>query len=138
MAKKVRDLMTGDPTYVSPSQSVVEAARLLREQDVGSLPVCEDDRVIGMVTDRDIVVRGVADGRDARQLSVNDVASRDVHTVEADENLDEALELMAASQVRRVPVVENGRLVGILAQADIAEHEGAKKTGELVSEISHS
>lgn len=136
MAKKVRDLMTERPTTVSPSQSVVEAARLLRDEDVGSLPVCEDDRVIGMITDRDIVVRGVADGNDPRQLSVQDVASRDVQTVEADESLDEALTLMARAQVRRVPVVESGRLVGMLAQADIAEHEGGKKTGELVAEIS--
>jgi CBS domain-containing protein len=128
--------MSGNPTTVSPSQSVVEAARLLRDEDVGSLPVCEDDRVIGMVTDRDIVVRGVADGNDPRQLSVQDVASRSVQTVEPDQDLDEALRIMASAQVRRLPVVEGGRLVGMLAQADVAEHEGGKKTGQLVAEIS--
>jgi CBS domain-containing protein len=136
MAKKVRDLMTENPTCVSPSQSLAEAARILRDEDVGSLPVCEDDRVIGIVTDRDIVVRGVADGSDPRMVSVGDVASRNVRTVDPDENLDEALKVMASSQVRRLPVVENGRLVGVLAQADIAENDAGKKTGELVHEIS--
>jgi CBS domain-containing protein len=136
MAKKVRDLMTASPATVAPSQSVVEAARLLRDHDVGSLPVCEDDRVVGMLTDRDIVVRALADGKDLSQVSVQDVASRRVQTVEAGEDLDEALRVMASNQVRRVPVVENGRLVGILAQADVAEHAPEKQTGELVEEIS--
>jgi CBS domain-containing protein len=136
MAKKVRDVMTANPACVSPSQSLAEAARILRDEDVGSLPVCEDDRVIGIVTDRDIVIRAVADGSDPRMQSVGDVASRDVRTVDPDTSLDEALKLMASSQVRRLPVVEDGRLVGVLAQADIAEEDGGKKTGELVHEIS--
>jgi CBS domain-containing protein len=138
MGKKVRDLMTKDPMCVSPSQSLAEAARILRDEDVGSLPVCEDDRVIGIVTDRDIVIRAVADGSDPRTTSVADVASREVQTVDPDENLDDALKVMASNQVRRLPVVENGRLVGVLAQADIAEADSGKMTGELVHEISQN
>jgi CBS domain-containing protein len=136
MGKKVRDAMTQNPTYVSPTQAITEAARIMRDEDVGSLPVVEGDRLTGMVTDRDIVVRGLADGRDASQLSVQDVASRDVQTVDAEESLDEALRVMATHQVRRVPVVEGGRLVGVLAQADVAEHTKEKQTGEVVQEIS--
>jgi CBS domain-containing protein len=138
MGKKVRDLMTKDPMCVSPSQSLAEAARILRDEDVGSLPVCEDDRVIGIVTDRDIVIRAVADGSDPRTTSVADVASREVQTVDPDENLDDALKVMASNQVRRLPVVENGRLVGVLAQADIAEADSGKMTGQLVHEISQN
>jgi CBS domain-containing protein len=136
MGKKVRDVMTQNPTFVSPSQPIGDAARMMRDEDVGSLPVCEGDRVTGIVTDRDIVVRGIAAGREAHELTVRDVASSDVQTVEPDESLDEALRIMASHQVRRLPVVEGGRLVGVLAQADVAEHDSDKKTGELVSEIS--
>jgi len=136
MGKKVRDAMTPNPTFVSPTQPITEAARIMRDEDVGSLPVCEGDRVTGIVTDRDIVVRGLADGREASQLKVQDVSSREVQTVDADEDLDEALRVMASHQVRRVPVVEAGRLVGVLAQADVAEHTKEKRTGELVQDIS--
>jgi CBS domain-containing protein len=128
--------MTPNPTFVSPTQPITEAARIMRDEDVGSLPVCEGDRVTGIVTDRDIVVRGLADGREASQLKVQDVSSREVQTVDADEDLDEALRVMASHQVRRVPVVEAGRLVGVLAQADVAEHTKEKRTGELVQDIS--
>jgi CBS domain-containing protein len=136
MGKKVRDAMTPNPTFVSPTQPITEAARIMRDEDVGSLPVCEGDRVTGIVTDRDIVVRGLADGREASQLKVQDVASREVRTVDAEEDLGEALRVMASHQVRRVPVVEGGRLVGVLAQADVAEHTKEKQTGELVQDIS--
>ena len=136
MGKKVRDVMTQNPTYVSPTQPVAEAARIMRDEDVGSLPIVEGNRVTGILTDRDIVVRGLAEGREASQLRVQDVASREVQTVEAEESLDEALRVMASHQVRRVPVVEDGRLVGVLAQADVAEHAKEKQTGEVVHEIS--
>src|SRR5205085_10893622 len=93
--KKVREAMSRDPRSVGESTSVREAARLMKEQDVGSLPVVEDDRLVGIVTDRDIVVRGVANGSELSSLSVKDVASHDVATVEAEEDLDAALRLMA-------------------------------------------
>jgi CBS domain-containing protein len=134
--KKVRDAMSRDPRSVGESTSVQEAARLMKDQDVGSLPVVEDDRLVGIVTDRDIVVRGVANGSDVSSLSVKDVASHELRTVEPEEDLDEALRLMAQEQVRRLPVVEGDRLVGILAQADVARDADEKRVGETVEQIS--
>jgi CBS domain-containing protein len=136
MAKSVRDAMTEDPRSIGASASVVEAAQLMREEHIGSLPVTDDDQLVGMVTDRDITTRVVAESADPKATSVGDVYSRDLISVEADNDLEEALRLMARHQVRRLPVVENGRLVGIVAQADIALGEKEKKTGELVEAIS--
>jgi CBS domain-containing protein len=135
MAKSVRDAMTENPRSIGASASVVEAARLMREQHIGSLPITDDEQLVGMITDRDITTRVVAEAADLR-TSVGDVYSRDFISVEPDKDLDEALQLMARHQVRRLPVVENGRLVGIVAQADIALSENEKKTGELVEAIS--
>jgi CBS domain-containing protein len=135
MAKRVRDTMTEDPRSIGASEPVVDAARLMREQHVGSLPVTDNERLVGMITDRDITTRVVAEAADPRTISVGDVFSRDLISVEPDQDLDEALRLMAHHQVRRLPVIENGSLVGIVAQADIALRENAK-TGELVEAIS--
>ena len=135
MAKNVRDAMTADPRSIGASASVVEAARLMREQHIGSLPVTEDDRLVGMITDRDITTRVVAESAVPETTSVGDVYSRDLISVEPNSDLDEALRLMARHQVRRLPVVENDRLVGMVAQADIALKE-SERTGELVGAIS--
>jgi CBS domain-containing protein len=136
MAKSVRDAMTEDPRSIGASASVVEAARLMREEHIGSLPITDDDQLVGMITDRDITTRVVAEAADPKMTSVEDVYSRDIISVEPNKDLGEALQLMARHQVRRLPVVENGRLVGIVAQADIARRENQKKTGELVEAIS--
>jgi CBS domain-containing protein len=136
MAKSVRDEMTEDPRSIGASASVVEAARLMREQHIGSLPVTDDEQLLGMITDRDITTRVVAEAADPKTTPVADVCSRDVISVEADKDREEALELMARHQVRRLPVVESGRLVGIVAQADIALTENETRTGELVEAIS--
>ena len=136
MAKNVRDAMTENPHSIGYSASVVEAARLMREQHIGSLPITDDEKLVGMITDRDITTRVVAEAADATKTSVGDVYSRDLISVEPDRGLEEALQLMARHQVRRLPVVENGRLVGIVAQADIALSENEQKTGELVEAIS--
>jgi CBS domain-containing protein len=135
MAKSVRDAMTGDPRSIGASASVVEAARVMREQDIGSLPITDDEQLVGMITDRDITTRVVAEAADPMKTSVGDVYSQDLITVEPGKDLDEALQLMARHQIRRLPVVEAGRLVGIVAQADIAISEN-EKTGELVEAIS--
>ncbi len=135
MDKSVRDAMTADPRSIGASASVVEAARLMREQHIGSLPVTEDERVVGMITDRDITTRVVAESAVPETTSVGDVYSRDLISVEPNSDLDEALRLMARHQVRRLPVVENDRLVGMVAQADIALKE-SERTGELVGAIS--
>ena len=138
MTTSVRDAMTNNPQSVDASTPVVEAAKLLKQLDVGSLPTIDDGRLVGMVTDRDIVLRVVAGGKDGASTTVGEIASTDRVTVDPEQKLDEALRLMAQHQVRRLPVVEeDGRLVGILAQADVA-HEGEdSKTGQLVERISN-
>jgi CBS domain-containing protein len=136
MAKSVRDAMTEDPRSIAASASVVEAARLMRDGHIGSLPITDNEQLVGMITDRDIATRVVAEAADPQTTSVEDVYSRDLISVGPDEDLEEALQLMARHQVRRLPVVENGRLVGIVAQADIALSENEKRTGELVEAIS--
>jgi CBS domain-containing protein len=135
MAKSVRNTMTENPRSIKASASVVEAARLMREEHIGSLPITDDEQLVGMITDRDITTRVVAEAADPTRTSVGDVYSRDLIAVEPDKDLDEALQLMARHQVRRLPVVQSGRLVGIVAQADIALSE-SEKTGELVEAIS--
>jgi CBS domain-containing protein len=138
MVNSVRDAMTEDPRSIGPSTSVVEAARLMRDEHIGSLPITDGETLMGMITDRDITTRVVAEGSDLATTSVGDVYSQDLISVEPDKDLEEALMLMARHQVRRLPVVEEGRLVGIVAQADIALTLSAdeKKTGELVEAIS--
>ena len=138
MVNSVRDAMTEDPRSIGTSASVVEAARLMRDEHIGSLPITDGDTLVGMITDRDITTRVVAEAADLATTSVRDVYSQDLISVEPDKDFDDALGLMARHQVRRLPVVEDGRLVGILAQADVALtlREDEKKTGELVEAIS--
>lgn len=137
MGKSIRDFMTSNPQSVEPSSTIADAARLMRDNDVGSLPVVEDGKLTGVVTDRDIAIRAVAEGKDPQGTKVGEVLSQDVVTIDPQQDLDEALRLMARHQVRRLPVVEeDGRLVGIVAQADVAEHGDDRKTGQVVEEIS--
>jgi len=136
MGKNVKDVMTSNPTTVRADASVVEAARIMRDKDTGIVPVVENDQLSGTITDRDIAVRVVAEGRDPASTVVREIASTDVATVEPEQDLGDALRLMAERQVRRLPVVENGRLVGIVAQADVARESDDSQTGELVEEIS--
>jgi CBS domain-containing protein len=136
MGKNVKDVMTSNPTTAKADASVVEAARIMRDEDAGIVPVVENDRLIGTLTDRDIAVRVVAEGRDPQSTPVRDAASTDLVTVQPEQDLSEALQLMARHQVRRLPVVENDRLVGIVAQADVARESDEQQTGELVEEIS--
>src|SRR2546428_12254166 len=134
MAKKVRDAMSGTVRTASLSQTLHQVARVMKDEDVGSLPVVEDGSLVGVVTDRDIVVRAVAEGRDPDTVTVGEVLSRDPVTIEPDQTLDQALQLMAQHQVRRLPVVDGGELVGVVAQADVAQKASEKETGELVEE----
>lgn len=137
MAMKVHDAMTPRPRTVQPSSTVVEAAQVMKSEDIGIVPIAEGDRLTGVVTDRDITVEVVAAGKDPQSTTVGEIASSNLVTVDPEQDLDEALRLMAQHQVRRLPVCEeDGRLVGILAQADVAEHAKAKKTGEVVERIS--
>ena len=134
---KIKDVMTLDPRAVESFATVAEAAKLMRDGDVGPVPIVDDGSVTGLLTDRDIVVRVVADGKDPSSTTVGEVASRDLVTIDPDQTLDEALRLMARHRIRRLPVCEDdGRLVGIVAQRDIALEADEATTGELVEEIS--
>jgi CBS domain-containing protein len=132
----VADVMTPGVESTSSAEALLDAARTMREGDFGSMPVVDDGRLIGILTDRDIVVRAVAEGLDPAAARVGEVASRDPVTVAPDEALDEAMELMARHKVRRLPVVEDGRLVGVVSQADIALGAKEARTGAVVEQIS--
>jgi CBS domain-containing protein len=137
MGASIRDTMTPNPRAIETSTPVAEAARLMSSDDVGALPIVEGDRLVGMLTDRDITLRVVAEGKDPQATTAGDVASREIVSVDPQQNLDEALRLMAQHQVRRLPVVEeDGRLVGIVAQADVAATGQDAKVGQVVEEIS--
>jgi CBS domain-containing protein len=129
--------MTRRPRSVTPETPVTQVAELMEAEDVGAIPVVEGDRLVGMVTDRDIVVRAIAKGKDPRGMPVAEVSSRDLVTVDPDDDLSDALQLMAQHQVRRLPVVEDdNRLVGVISQADIALEAKEKHAGEMLEEIS--
>ena len=137
MAKTIREVMTSKLCSIDTDKSVAYAAKMMRDEDVGIAPIVEGDRLVGVLTDRDIAVRVVAEGRDPEQMKVTEVASRDVVTLDPQQDLDEALRLMARHQVRRLPVVEeDGRLVGVVAQADVAQQADERQTGEVVEQIS--
>lgn len=137
MAHSIRDLMTNNPRSLESGSTVMEAARLMRDEDAGIIPVVEGERLVGTVTDRDIAIRVVAEGRAPESVTVGEIASRELVTIDPQQDLDEALRLMARHQVRRLPVVEeDGKLVGIVAQADVAKHASDSQTGEVVEDIS--
>ena len=138
MGTKIAEVMTDRPRAITPETSIREAARLMEEEDVGSLPIVRDGaQLVGIVTDRDITVRAVARGLDPEQTSVTDVASEEVYSLSPDDDLDHALETMARAQVRRVPiVVRENELVGMISQADVARATKDKTTGEVVEAIS--
>jgi CBS domain-containing protein len=137
MAKSVQELMTKNPRSIDADKSVTYAAKMLRDEDVGLAPIVEGDRLIGTVTDRDITIRLVAEGKDPESTKVKEIASINLVTVDPRQDLDDALKLMAKHQVRRLPVIEEGgRLVGVVAQADVARHVDEKQTGWVVEEIS--
>ena len=134
---QVRELMTPDPEHLSADDTLVTAAQRMRDADVGSLPICDDGgQVTGIVTDRDIVVKCIADGGDPSTVTVGSIASEMVYTVGPDDQIENALSVMEDHQVRRLPIVEDGKLVGMLAQADVARTMSEPRVGEVVEEIS--
>jgi CBS domain-containing protein len=132
----VRMAMTTEPTTVEASADAVEAARLMASENVGSLPVTEDGELVGIVTDRDLVLHVLAKDADPHKLTIAAICSSNPVVASPDESLSEALERMAREQVRRLPVVEERRLVGILAQADVSRSASPDETGRMVEEIS--
>ena len=136
---KVQDVMTRDPRTVSPETSARDAATIMREEDVGIVPVVEGSRLIGVVTDRDLAVRLVANGRDGNTTVREVMSSQKIATCRPDEDLDRVMDTMAREQVRRIPIVdERGSLVGIVAQADVVrkarDDHKAEETVERISE----
>ena len=137
MGQNIKDVMTSNPCSIDADKSVAYAAKMMKDEDVGLAPIVEGDKLIGMLTDRDIAIRVVAEGRNPDQVTVKEVASKQVVTIDPQQDLAEALRIMAKHQVRRLPVVEeDGRLVGVVAQADVAREGDDTQTGELVQEIS--
>ena len=132
----VQEAMTPNPTAITPETTAQEAAQLMKSEDVGALPIAEEGRLTAVVTDRDLAIRVLAEGRGADTV-VREIASQDLVTVDPQQGLEEAARLMAEHQVRRLPVVEeDGRLVGMLAQKDLAEAGHDTLTGEVVERIS--
>lgn len=120
---KAQDIMARDPRCVTPRTSIQEAARLMKTEDVGALPVIESDssrKLVGIVTDRDITIRAVADGREIGSVTVNDVMSKSATTAKASDSVDDVMTVMGREQVRRIPIVDDrDQLVGIVSQADV-------------------
>ena len=136
-----RDVMTTNPVYALPHDTVAEVARLMKDKDIGPVPIVQDrdgTQLVGIVTDRDLAIKVVADGLDPVTTRVSDVMTTDVVTCREDDKIDKALNAMSKHQLRRIPVVDtNNMLVGIIAQADVATRMNEpEKTGEVVKEIS--
>jgi len=129
--------MTKSVSYVKPTNTVVEAAQVMQKLNVGAVPVFDQNKVVGVVTDRDIVVRNVAHGKSPQETKVQDVMTSQVTTVTPDMEVEEVSKIMAQQQIRRVPVVENNQLVGILSLGDIAtDYRFDTEASEALSEIS--
>jgi CBS domain-containing protein len=137
MAKKARDVMTGGAECVGEDDSILDAAKRLAELDVGAMPICgQDDRLKGMLTDRDIVVKVLAQGKDPAQIKAGELGEGKPVTIGADDSVKEALRTMSEHKVRRLPVIDGHDLVGVVTQADIAVNLDEGDTGELVEAIS--
>jgi CBS domain-containing protein len=137
MGKTARDIMSQDADCVQESQSILDAAKELANRDVGAMPICGDDeRLKGMLTDRDIVVKVLAQGKDPSSTKVAEIAEGKPVTIGADDSIEEALRTMSEHKVRRLPVIDGHDLVGIISQADIARNLDDEKTGDLVEAIS--
>ncbi len=138
---KCSDVMTRNPVSARPDDSVASVARLMKENDIGPVPIVNDDnskRLVGIVTDRDLAIKVVAAGRDPQTTPVSEVMTTNVITCRDDDDIETALDAMSTQQLRRIPVVDDGNmLLGIIAQADIATRmDSPEKTGEVVKDIS--
>ena len=136
--KKARDIMTPDCKCVGENDTILDAAKQLAENNIGAMPICgEDNRLKGMLTDRDIVVKVLAQGKDPGSTRVGELADQpEVVTIGADDSIDEALSTMMEHKVRRLPVIDGHDLVGIVSQADLARNIDEEKVGDLVEAIS--
>ena len=131
-----RDIMTASPDFVDGSTTVLDVAKKLASGNFGSLPICDGEKVTGMITDRDIVVKVLAEGKDPASTKVIDLVQGEVVTIGADDSIEDAARTMAKHQVRRLPVIDGTKLVGMLAQADLARSGNDATTGNVVQAIS--
>jgi CBS domain-containing protein len=139
MAKTARDVMSADCECIGENESVLDAARKMAELDVGALPICgEDDRLKGMVTDRDVVVKVLAEGKDPGSTTAGELGEGKPVTIGADDSIGDAIDTMKEHKVRRLPVIDGQRLVGIVSQGDLAKHADEEQVGELVEVISEA
>ena len=137
MAQTARDVMSEDCQCIGEGESVLDAAKKLKELGVGSMPICgDDDRLKGMLTDRDIVVKVLAEGRDPASTTAGELGEGKPVTIGADDSIAEAIKTMAQHKVRRLPVIDGHQLVGIVAQADLARHVDEEQVGDLLEAIS--
>ena len=134
---KARDVMTPDAQCIGENDTVADAAKRLKELDVGAMPICgEDDRLKGMLTDRDIVVKVIAEGKDPADVKAGDLGEGKPVTIGADDSIEDALDSMREHAVRRLPVIDGQKMVGIISQADVAKNVDESKVGDLVEAIS--
>ncbi len=131
-----RDIMTEGAEYLEGSTTVLDAAKKFASEDYGALPICEGEKLRGMITDRDIVVKVLAEGKDPASTQVIDLVQGEVVTIGADDPIEEVSRTMASHQVRRLPVIDGTKLVGMVSQADLAKHADEAKVGETVEAIS--
>jgi CBS domain-containing protein len=138
--RHIRDVMTPNPECVTEKDSIRDVARIMKDQDTGVVPVVDGKKIIGLITDRDIVVRGIAEGKNLENARVNELMTKNVRSVREDSSVDDALELMSGAEVRRVPVVNhNNELVGIVSLGDIASDANKPgKVGRAVEDISEA
>ena len=138
MAKQtVREIMSSGAECAQETETIQDAARKLADLNVGSMPICgEDERLKGMITDRDIVVKVIAEGKDPKSTKVSELAEGKPVTIGADDSVEDALRTMSEHKVRRLPVIDGRELVGVVSQADVARNLPDEKTGDLVEAIS--
>jgi CBS domain-containing protein len=137
MSKTAREIMSSNAECVGENESLVDAAQKMARLDVGALPICgEDDRLKGMLTDRDIVIRVLAEGKDPQQVKAGELAAGKPITIGADDPAEEALRTMKEHKVRRLPVIDGHTLIGVVSQGDLARELGSEQVGELLETIS--
>ncbi|HEX7832565.1 MAG TPA: CBS domain-containing protein [Thermoanaerobaculia bacterium] len=139
-SRSIRDVMTANPDCVSEKDSIRDVARIMKDRDTGVVPVVDGKKIIGLITDRDIVVRGIAEGRNLEDVRVNELMSKSVQTVRDDADVNDVLKTMGNSEIRRVPVVNgNDELVGIVSIGDIATNTNQSgKVGNTIEDISQA
>jgi CBS domain-containing protein len=137
MATRASEIMTKDVTVITEDESVREAAQRLAQDDVGALPICDSNKQIkGMLTDRDIVVQVIARGKDVNTTRAKDMEQGEIVMLRPDDSIQHACDLMAQHQVRRLPVVDNGRVLGMVSQADVAKSVSPEDAGRMLFSIS--